>query len=314
MHKSNPLVFFGTEYFSEQILRALVENGWKIELAITKPDRLKGRGRKSTPTKVKQLALEHDIPHIEPVNFDSATLATIDQLESQTAVLASYGKILPSNVLASFKNGIINIHPSLLPKYRGPSPIESAILNGESQTGVTIIRLIDKMDAGPIYASQTLALKGDETQSQLTNKLADIGANLLLETLPNIINGKLSPKPQNEDLATYCKLIKKSDGLINWKLPAKVIERQIRAFHDWPKSRTKLFDTDVIITSATIVPVSGKPGKVEINHSRILVYCSIDALSIEELKPVGKNVMSAKDYINGLKTKKPRWPLTAPDP
>jgi len=306
MHKSNPLVFFGTEDFSEQILRTLVENGWKIELVVTKPDRLKGRGRKSTPTKVKQLALEHGIPHIEPVNFDSATLAKITRLESQTAVLAAYGKILPPNVLAGFKNGIINVHPSLLPKYRGPSPIESAILDGESQTGVSIMRLVDKMDAGPIYATQTLALKGDETQPQLSTKLADTGANLLLKTLPDIISGKLLPKQQDEDLATYCKLIKKADGLINWELPAKVIERQIRAFQDWPKSKAKLFDTDVIITSVTIVPASGKPGKVEINSSKILVYCSTDALSIEELKPIGKNIMSAKDYINGLQTKRSR--------
>jgi methionyl-tRNA formyltransferase len=216
------------------------------------------------------------------------------------AVLASYGKIIPPAILETFKIGIINVHPSLLPRWRGPSPIETTLLNGDDQTGVTIMKLSAKMDEGPIYSSQSLKLSGAETQPELYEKLAVLGGQLLVRGLASIISGRLKPKEQSSIGVTYSKMIYKTDGWINWNKPAVDIERQIRAFITWPKSKTKLFDKEIEILRAIVVKSDKElPGNPIDMPGKLVIQCAKDALQIVQLKPAGKNAMSAQEFMRG---------------
>lgn len=227
--------------------------------------------------------------------------------QSKLAVLAAYGKILPQGVLDQFPLGIINVHPSLLPIHRGPTPIEQAILDGLPTTGVTIMRLAAKMDAGPVYAQQSIKLAGQESKLELAGQLQKIGADLLREVLPQIVDGSAKPKEQDASiLPTYSKMIKKADGQIDWAKPATQIEREIRAYLGWPGSWTKLAELDVAITSAHAVPTNhpdSKPGDVEglTDVGVIMVECGQGNLCIQKLKPAGKREMTAKEFLAGHK-------------
>ncbi len=231
MNKTSPIIFFGNEKFATGLPAAepIIQNslrraGYQIE--------------------------------------EIVTTRTIPKHETTVAVLAAYGKILPQEVLDQFPLGIINVHPSLLPQYRGPTPIEQAILGGVAKTGVSIMKLTQKMDAGPIYKQKTLHLSGGESKAELAASLQRLGAELLLEVLPEIINGSLSPRQQpHPDRTTYSKLLKKSDGEIDWNKSAVRIEREIRAYLGWPGSRAKIAGKDVIITDVTVVDQTGRAGE-----------------------------------------------------
>ncbi len=231
-------------------------------------------------------------------------LSELKPHKAQLAVLAAYGRIIPQPVLDEFPLGIINIHPSLLPLFRGPTPIEQAILDGANKTGVSIMHLTAGMDEGPIYKQKTLQLNGDELKADLTNRLQQLGAELLLEVLPDIANGMLKPRKQpHPDRATYSRKLTKEDGIINWNKTAVDIDREIRAFSGWPGSRTTLFGKDVIITKAHAVPSDGIPGKVEIikDAGTITVFCQSGYICIEKLKPAGKREMTAKEFLTGIR-------------
>ncbi len=225
--------------------------------------------------------------------------------EAKLAVLAAYGRIIPQSVLDQFPLGIINVHPSLLPQYRGPTPIEQAILDGVTKTGVSIMQLTAGMDEGPIYKQKAVHLTGQESKATLATKLQEIGAQLLVEVLPDIAKGALKPRQQPHPLrATYSHLLTKEDGIIDWNKPAEQIEREIRAFIEWPKSRAKLGDIEVIITKAYMVPSTGveeKPGYVTTvpEVGGLAVATSSGSLWIQRLKPAGKKEMSAKEFIQG---------------
>lgn len=224
--------------------------------------------------------------------------------ESKLAVLAAYGRIIPQNVLDEFPLGIINVHPSLLPLYRGPTPIEQAILDGVSKTGVSIMRLTAGMDEGPIYKQKTLHLRGDESKTELMNNLQLVGSKLILELLPNIVEGKIKPRSQpHPNRASYTKLLTKNDGKIDWLKPAEEIERQIRAFVGWPQSYTKIGNLDLIITKASVIDKDGPAGKLEIEDNNLLIYCGKKALRTENLKPAGKKEMSASAFLAGYRSK-----------
>lgn len=247
---SQKIVFFGTEEFSLTTLTGLIEAGYTIAAVVTKPDSKKGRGQQLVAPQVKILATRYNIPVLQPNDLSEIT-SDIKALGVATGVLVSYGKIIPQSIIDLFTPGIINVHPSLLPKYRGPSPIESAIKNGDSITGVTIMQLSAKMDAGPIYASAQHPLQGTETKPELYHALADIGTNLLLETLPAIINGSLVPSPQDDRAASYCQLLQKTDAALDLsKLSARQAERIIRAHIGFPKSKLTLLDQTVVVTKA----------------------------------------------------------------
>lgn len=228
----------------------------------------------------------------------------LPDFKSRLAVLVAYGRLLPPAWLEKFPLGIINIHPSLLPRYRGPSPIEQAILDGVDKTGTSIMQITSEMDAGPIYKQRTLHLTGHETKQILADQLQTLGADLLLEVLPDIFDGQVKPRqqPHPDRDASYTKLIKKADGLIDWSKPADRLEREIRAYAVWPGSRAQLAGRDVIITAAHSVPDDSPgrtAGRATAAAGLIRVECGQGYLCIEKLKPAGKAEMTAKAFLAG---------------
>ncbi len=288
---SETIVFFGTEEFSLTVLEGLIEAGYNVAAVVTKPDSKKGRGRQLVMPSVKVLAAKHDITVWQPtkvaeINEDVKALGPV------TGVLVSYGKIIPQSTIDLFTPGIINIHPSLLPKYRGPTPIESAIKNGDDKTGVSIMLLDAGMDSGPVYTSQEFALQGTETRADLYRSLAVMGTDLLLETLPSIMNGSLSPSAQNNEQATYCQLLTKEDAVLDpTKLTAKEAERTVRAYLGSPKSKLTINTHTVIVTKAHVSDQQKTPLDVVCRDG---AYLSIDEL----IAPSGRH-MDGAAFLRG---------------
>ncbi|MCA9348830.1 methionyl-tRNA formyltransferase [Candidatus Saccharibacteria bacterium] len=294
----NNIVFFGTEDFSLITLRALVEANLPVAAVVTKPDSPKGRGHHLTQPIVKIYASEHDIPVWQPTKLSEIT-DNIKALNNPVGVLVSFGKIIPQSIIDLFDPGIINVHPSRLPKYRGPSPIETAILNGDKETAVSIMQLSAAMDAGPVYGYAPLDLTGTETRAELYDRLGELGAQTLLRLLPLIMNGEVTGQPQDDSSASYCKLISKTDGLIDWNKPALQIQREIRAYAGWPQSRTTLGGIDVIIISAQVKSGAAAPGEVVINGNELTVGTAENLLSIDIIKPLGKKEMPISAFLSG---------------
>lgn len=298
--KNKSLVFFGTENFSAILLLRLIAAGYDIKAAVTKPDAMSGRSAKLVAPRVKQIAFEHNIPVLQPKNLNDAVQA-IAALGCDHAVLVAYGKIIPDSILALFAGGIINVHPSLLPKYRGPSPIEVAILNGDDQTGVSLIKLVSKMDAGPIYTQTKYELGGHEVRYSLYEALTEVGAKLLSEHLPAILTGSLQPASQDDTQATYCQLIKKQDGRLNWNKPGIQLEREIRAYQGWPASQTVLFNQDITVLEARVSGVSLPAGDIQTANFELIVGTGEKSLEITKLRPAGRSSMVASDFLRGLR-------------
>lgn len=302
----NKVIFFGTEDFSANSLTELINSDYDVVAVVTKPDSARGRGKNITEPIVKTIAKQNNIEVWQPENINEIA-DQISRIENRIGILVSYGKIISKEILNLFEPiGIINLHPSLLPKYRGPSPIESTILNGDQQTGISFIKLIEEMDAGPLYYQKTVKLTGQETSVELYSELSKIGAIELKGALPRIISGELKPLPQDDSKTSYTKLIKKSDGEINWNEPAETIIRKIRAYQGWPKARTTLGEINVSIIGAYSAPSSiGKPGDIGIIKEAGLV--SVEAtdgcIYIQKLQPDGKNIMTASDFIRGYGSK-----------
>lgn len=223
--------------------------------------------------------------------------------KSQIAVLAAFGQIIPSSILNEFPLGIINVHPSLLPAYRGPTPIEQAMLEGATSTGVSIMKLTTQMDEGPIYKQKMIHLSAKEIKEDLVDVLQRLGADLISQVLPAIYDGKIKARAQPHPIrASYSKKIFKIDGAINWDKSATQIEREIRAYSGWPGSYTKLKDTTVTVTKAEIAQrVEAEAGVFFLKDRGLYAGCGTDALKILELKPAGKRNMTAQDFINGYK-------------
>ncbi len=292
--QSKTIVFFGTDEFSAVSLRELIARGFSIAAVVTKPDSRKGRGQEMTASLVKQIALEHSIKVLQPTQFDEI-IEDIKALNRPTGVLVSYGKIIPQTIIDLFTPGIINVHPSLLPKYRGPSPIESAILNGDTETGVSIMQLSSKMDAGPVYKQVVLPLTDRETAPELEHITAALGAQELVTILPSIMNRTLLPAPQHEQMATYCKLLRKEDSLLDpMTVTAEQAERRVRAFLAFPKTKVTVAGHSIVITKAHISSIGETVLDIICSDSR---YLSIDEL----IGPSGKS-MSAQAFLNGYKT------------
>lgn len=288
---SKPIVFFGTEDFSARFLAALIEAQYDIRAVITKPDSKKGRGQHIQEPAVKKIAISHGIDVWQPKKLSEIT-SRIKQLQPIAGVLVSYGKIVPQSILDIFTPGIINVHPSLLPLYRGPSPIESAILHGDEQTGVSIMQLTREMDAGPVYARTRLDLVGTETKPKLYESLGELGAQELLSCLPSILDGSLSPTPQDDTAATYCRLLSKADSLLDpQQLTAHEAERHVRAFLGYPKSKLAVSGHELIVTKAHVTDQPKTPLDVQFRDG---AYLAVDEL----IAPSGK-VMNADAFLRG---------------
>jgi methionyl-tRNA formyltransferase len=288
---STKILFFGTESYSLVALRTLVERGFDIAAVITKPDMHAGRGQKLVQPPVKRFALDHGIPVWQPTKLDDIT-PEIQALQPVIGVLVAYGKIIPKRTINLFNPGIINVHPSLLPRWRGPSPIEAAIAHMDDETGVSIMQLDAAMDAGPIYAQTRRTLDHTETKPQLYDELFTTGSQLLADILPDIISGVLQPTPQSKEGETYCKLLSKDDSLINPdRLTAAQANAHVRAHLGFPRSRIWTHDRDVIVTKTHVASFPQTPLDVQCQDNSWLV---IDEL----IAPSGKT-MPTEAYLRG---------------
>ncbi|MDF2461287.1 MAG: fmt, methionyl-tRNA formyltransferase [Candidatus Saccharibacteria bacterium] len=293
------LIYFGTDAFSVPPLIQLLSEDREVVAVVTKPDSRTGRGRELSSPAVKRLADARGIPVLQPDRLPSIA-AEIKQLKPSSGVVVAYGKIIPQSIIDLFPKGLINIHPSLLPRYRGPSPIESAILNGDDVTGVTLMQLDAEMDTGPTYDAAKLQLTGKETRPDLYEQLAELGASHLSAKLDAILEGRIVPIPQDKSLVSITRLLEKSDGDIDWSQPADQIEREIRAYLLWPSSRTELAGTQVTITSAHTQPASGQPGLAfRTAAAELAVYAGEGSLIVDTLKPAGKREMTGPEFLAG---------------
>lgn len=301
------LVFFGNERIATgvtttaPILCGILEAGYSVEAIIVNHE--KATSRKNRVLEIEEIAMSHNIPIYSPDSSASLLELCKTFKKSELAVLVAYGRIIPESVINEFPIGIINVHPSLLPKHRGSVPLESVILQGEQVTGVSIMQLVRAMDAGPVYAQSNHPMSGTETKQQLADDLSEEASMMLPKILSDILDRSLTPAEQDESLATYDQRILKSDGVIDWYKAASTIEREVRAYAGWPKSSTKLGPIDVTITAAHFVPTNSaqEPGSIEIQNDigALMVECAEGRLCIDKLIPSGKKEMTAAEFIRG---------------
>ncbi len=310
--KNIKIVFWGTPEFAIPSLEALIKNGYNIVAVITNPDEPAGRKNIITPPPTKMWAEKNNIPVFQPpvLKIENSKLKIPP---ADLYIVAAYGKIIPKDILDLPKLGALNIHPSLLPHRRGPSPIQYTILNGDTETGVTIIKMDELMDHGPILAQQELEFSiynlqfTKTTYKNLHDELAKLGAELLIETLPKWITGEIKSIPQNEAQATYSKILKKEDGRIDWSWPAEKIERMVRAFNPWPGVWTILTQDKknyrLRIEEAEIFaeePTEGLPGYVwQTPKYPLLVKTGRGNLTVKKIILEGKKSMRAEDFLRG---------------
>lgn len=295
------LVFFGSPSFASYSLSALLKANFKITAVVTQKPKFKGRNKILTATDLSVTASHYGLKIITPDVFDNKVILELKKLKADAFVVVAYGKILPPEIINLPPKGLINLHPSLLPKYRGPSPVQNTLLNNDKLTGLSIMKLDNKVDHGPILYQIIEPIKSTDNNQSLTDRLFALGANYLPKILFKYLNDELTPIPQDHTKATYTKMIKKEDGLINWQKDATTIRQQILAFQPWPAAYTycqkKLFK---IYLSKVII---GKfpPGKIKIDkkNTLLLVGTGKDTLSIEKIQPEGKNILNIKDFISG---------------
>ena len=305
---SSKVVFFGNERLATGVsttaptLRRLINTGYDIVAVVSNYEA--GTSRQSRKLEIQKVTDDNNIPLLLPKN-PRDIIETLKAYQADIGVLVAYGKIVPQSIIDIFPKGIINLHPSLLPLHRGPTPIESVIINGDDKTGVSIMQLVKEMDSGPVFAQKEIMLTGQETKQELTNSLVEIGSNMIIEELPGIISGAITPKPQDDAKASYDGLISKKHGVLDLSKTAVQLEREIRAYASWPQSHTRLIDIDVVITKAYCFPGNGVPGSIEIDKkkNKILIYCGKGHLSVDRLKPIGKSDIDVASFIRGYSSR-----------
>jgi methionyl-tRNA formyltransferase len=301
------LVFMGTPESAVPSLRRLLAGGHAIVAVWTQPDRPAGRGNKLHQSPVKEFALEQGLTIHQPARVKTPEAKELfASHRADAAVVVAYGRILPPEFLDAQRHGCINVHFSLLPKYRGAAPVNWAIVNGEKETGVTTMRLVSELDAGPIFLQSATQIGPSETAPELMQRLAETGAELLSETLKSIEHIEL--RPQASEGATFAPILKREDGRIDWTMDAAAIERRVRGFQPWPNAHTTLDSRRLIIRQAgteNVPQPSDQPGRIiEARGDRLLVACgAATALRILELQPEDSRRMSARDFLNGAHIK-----------
>ena len=306
------IVFFGSPAESADSLDSLISAGHDIAAVYSQPDRRAGRGRTNTPTPVKTSGLGHGLSVFTPKGLrnNDEEVTRLTELHADVFVVVAYGRILPPEVLQIPSMGVVNIHPSLLPRYRGPSPVVTAILDGISETGVTIMLLDEGMDTGPVLAqSQPIRLLGTERGAELQGALFKEGAKLLPEVLHGLQAGSITPQPQDDALATVTSLLERGDGEIDWSASAEQIDRMVRAYDPWPGTFTswngkglKILEVALVGGSPVGIEVSsrlGAAGSVSVTEGRLIVATSHGLLEILRLQLEGRQAVPAADFLRG---------------
>jgi methionyl-tRNA formyltransferase len=298
------VVFFGTPRFAVPTLQQLLDSPHTVTGVVTQPDRPRGRGQKVTYAPVKTLALERGIPVFQPDRLKPPEVAaTLRGWRPDVGIVAAYGRIIPEPLLTIPRLGMINVHASLLPKYRGAAPVHRAVMNGDPETGVTIMRVVKELDAGPMFEKATRPIGADETSDVVEEALADIGAGLLIRVLDQIAEGTAHEEPQDDASATYAPRLSKEEGLIDWSTPSLAIHNRVRGLYPWPHAYTFLNGARLIVrrshpevtltemTPGTIVRITGDAIHVATGNG--------EQLAIVEVQPEGRRPMAVRDFAAG---------------
>jgi methionyl-tRNA formyltransferase len=300
------IIFMGTPDLAAASLEALLrEPAFEVVSVVTQPDRPKGRELKLQPSPVKEIAVRAGLPVLQPEKArDENFIAELRRLRPDVIAVAAYGQILPQEILDLPRFGCLNVHTSLLPKYRGASPIQSAILNGDADTGVTIMKMDAGLDTGDIVSQDKTSIDAKDNSQTLHDRLARLGAELLVRTIPDFVAGKIQPRPQPAEGVTHVPKIRKEDGRIDWRLPAQAIWNRIRAFTPWPGAFTFLPAQPqpllLKIWEAEVISQTGAPGEVlQADKTGVVVACGEDALRIGNLQREGGRKMSAQEFLTG---------------
>ena len=300
-------VFMGTPEIALPVLEALTTGGYRVVGVYTRLDRRTGRGQKLTASPIKTLALERGIPLFQPASLrrSEAERTELKALKPDVIVVAAYGLFLPPDVLDLPPLGCLNIHPSLLPRHRGPSPLATAILDGDDETGVSLMRLDEGMDSGPIIAQRTTPISELESTEELTGRLFQMGAELLIDTLPKWASGHLRSQPQDDSQATVTSLLERADGEIEWSRASDEIARKVRAFQPWPETFTEWNGKilKIIEAQSSGVPTSGaSPGDViRTDDSRLSIATGDGSLIVDKLQLEGRRAVTASEFIHGYR-------------
>jgi methionyl-tRNA formyltransferase len=298
------VVFFGTPQFAVPSLAALLASAHQVVGVVTQPDKPRGRGQKVSDAPVKALALEHGLAVLQPARLSRDFEADFRALDAELGVVAAYGKILPEWLLAVPRLGMINVHASLLPRYRGAAPVHRAVMNGDTQTGVTIMRVVKALDAGPMMARVTRPIGSDESSEVVEQDLARMGAGRLVQVIDDLVRGKVNEEPQNDAEATYAPRLTKDEGLLDFSAAAITVHNRIRGLRPWPTAFTFLGGKRLVVHQARVSAASSggvEPGTcVTASADVITVACGNgDAVDILLLQPEGRRTMTAREYLAG---------------
>jgi methionyl-tRNA formyltransferase len=295
------VVFTGSPDFALPTLRALAEY-YDVVGVVTQPDRPAGRGKQLTPPPVKMLASELGLPTIQPNKLrEPEAMAQLRAWAPDVIVVAAFGQILRQEILDLPPHGCLNVHASLLPRWRGASPIQAAILAGDAETGVTIMRMDKGLDTGPIINQRSIAIAPDETAGTLSDKLAELGASLLIDTLPGYLSGELKPEKQSDTGVTTTSLLTKKEGLLETNLIADVLVRKVRAFNPWPGAYILWKNQPLKIHRAHVASGFSSPGKLSIHNGLPAVGTAFKLLVLDEIQPAGKKAISGAEFLHGAR-------------
>ena len=306
------IVFMGSPQFALPALERLISSEHELLAVVTQPDQPAGRGRSLRPPPVSELARAHGLPVLQPPRVNASdSLDALRALQPEAIVIVAYGQILKQPLLDIPSHGLLNVHASLLPRHRGAAPATAALLAGDAETGVTILEVVLALDAGPMLAQRSLAISDDDTTGSLNEKLAPLGAELLIETLPAWERGELTPQPQDEALATYARTVRRDDAIIDWSLPAADVWRRVRAFSPWPGATTTFggeplrileawpLDVSVDLESGVVLPLPD--GAVVPAGAGFAVGCGEGALAVVRAQRAGKRALSGEELLRGAR-------------
>ncbi|MFC6275049.1 methionyl-tRNA formyltransferase [Levilactobacillus tangyuanensis] len=298
------VIFMGTPKFSAPILTSLIEHGYDVLAVVTQPDRRVGRKHILTPSPVKQVAVEHDIEVLQPEKISgSPEMARAIELAPDLIVTAAFGQFLPTKLLNAAKVAAVNVHASLLPKYRGGAPVHYAIMNGDAETGVSIMFMEKKMDAGAVLAQEAIPITDQDDVGSMFDKLSDLGRELLLATLPKLLAGSITPIPQDEDQVTFAPTIKPDEERVDINLSARLFDCKVRALRPLPAAHIYLNGVRTKLWHVTVMPEQTdlKPGQVVSRDKHHLAIATGEngVIGLDELQPAGKPKLSITDFLNG---------------